>query len=51
MPHRLDTRRRVALHRFAEFFAELKGAFRERDEVLDQVALALLAREIGRAHV
>jgi MoxR-like ATPase len=45
MPHRLDTRRRVALHRFAEFFAELKGAFRERDEVLDQVALALLARE------
>jgi len=45
MPHRIDTRRRFALHRFAEFFAELKGAFRERDEVLDQVALALLARE------
>ena len=45
MPHRLDTRRRLAQHRFAEFFAELKGAFRERDEVLDQVALALLARE------
>lgn len=45
MPHRLDPRRSVALHHFAEFFAELKGAFRERDEVLDQVALALLARE------
>jgi MoxR-like ATPase len=31
--------------RFAEYFRELRGAFLEREDVLTQVALALLARE------
>ena len=47
MSQLLETRRRLALQRFASFFGELKGAFCERDDVLDQVALALL----GRQHV
>ena len=38
-------RRRVALDRFARFFDELRGAFLEREDVLVQMALALLARE------
>ena len=45
MTQRLDHRRAQAMRRFAEFFTELKGTFREREDVLDQVALALLARE------
>ena len=47
MSQLLETRRRLALQRFASFFGELKGAFCERDDVLDQVALAPL----GRQHV
>ncbi|MFK8001597.1 MAG: AAA family ATPase [Polyangiales bacterium] len=38
-------RERVALERFSRFFAELRSGFVERDDVLKQLALALLARE------
>ncbi|HYQ16397.1 MAG TPA: AAA family ATPase [Polyangiaceae bacterium] len=34
-----------ASQRFAEYFRELRGAFLERDDVLTQIALALLSRE------
>jgi MoxR-like ATPase len=35
----------VALERFARFFGELRAAFVEREDVLTQLALALLAKE------
>lgn len=38
-------RERVALERFSRFFAELRSSFVEREDVLTQLALALLARE------
>ncbi len=38
-------RQQIAAKRFAEFFSELQRTFVERDDVLRQVALALLARE------
>ncbi len=38
-------RRRAALERFARFFAELRETFLEREDVLTQLALALIARE------
>lgn len=38
-------RQQVAAKRFARFFQELREAFVERDDVLRQIALALLARE------
>lgn len=40
-----EERLRTALHRFRLFFEELRGLFLERDDVLEQAALALLARE------
>lgn len=43
--HFTPERERVALERFSRFFAELRSGFVERDDVLKQLALALLARE------
>lgn len=40
-----EPRRRSALERFGRFFAELEETFLEREDVLAQLALALLARE------
>lgn len=38
-------RRQAALQRFASFFGELREVFVERDDVLTQMALALLSKE------
>ena len=42
---RSEPRRRSALERFGRFFAELEETFLEREDVLAQLALALLSRE------
>jgi MoxR-like ATPase len=41
----VGTRQQLAARRFAGFFQELREVFVERDDVLRQIALALLARE------